>query len=175
MNKLKLTKAVKDFVSSSQNENLTEQLEVAGYNEKEVPEIIAALRSEPQQTVVKEVIVGCKKFNLLELNETENEDGNQVYTECKTFNEYQNALGSLDATKLRDFIKVNAVGCFRTKINSKGDKVLALVGIKAIKDKPLHITRITVQAAQRLNAQIWNTNNLPECSIYYLVESLINY
>ena len=169
MNAKRKIKAVQDFAmfANLDSEQLTVKLVEAGYDEeKEVPEIISELKSESVQT---------KKFNLQELFETEEEDGGLVYKECEAFKEYQKELSKIDASKQINFIKVNAVGCFRQILNSKAVAVPRLVGLKMNKDKVLHKTRIDKQTAERLNSQIWNTNNLPECSIYYLVESLINY
>lgn len=166
MNTKKKEKAVKDFAMFAESEELIQKLLEAGYNEEtEIPEIIEAMKAQPVS----------KKFELSELYDTEDEDGQQVFIECDNFKQYQKEVEKINGGKQIDFIKVNAVGCFRTKINSKGDKVHQLVGIKLVKEKIQSTTRIDKQTAERLNAQIWNTNNLPECSIYYLVESLINY
>lgn len=170
MNAKRKEKAVKDFAMFAGQEVIIEKLIEAGYNEDtEIQEIITAIN----QSVSGETVT--KKINLSELNETEDEDGQIVFTECNNFKQYQKAIEKMNGSKMVDFIKVNAVGCFRTAINSRGEKVQRLVGIKTLKEKPLHKTKIDIHTANRLNAQIWNTNNLPECSIYYLVESLINY
>jgi len=170
MNAKKKEKAVKDFApfANLEIEELTAKLVEAGYDEeKEIPEIIAELKGEkPTQT---------QKFGINELFETESEEGEIVFAECDNWKQYQKEVSKLNGSKDIDYIKVNAVGCFRKKENSKGNKVPVMVGLKLVNGKVECKTRINPQTAERLNSQIWNTNNLPSCSIYYLVESLIEY
>ena len=168
MNAKRKEKAVKDFVSFSSlgNEELTQKLIEAGYDEeKEIPEIIESILECEKTPVIK--------FKLSELFETEMEDGEEVFSECENWKKYQKEAEKHYGSKQIDYIKVNAVGCFRVKENSKGIKVPYMVGLKCLKEKVIHTTRIEPRIADSLNAQIWNVNNIPECSVYYLVKSLI--
>lgn len=163
MNKLRKEKAIKEFEMFSNDDMLTQKLIDAGYDEeKEVPEIVAYMQ-------------GGTKFDLLNLFSEEDEDGRTVYMESESWKSYVKEAEKIPGNKLVDYLKVNAVGCFRKKINSNGDKITYLVGIRLIKEKPLARTRIEVASAVRMNTQIWNTNNHPDSSVYYLLQSLINY
>jgi hypothetical protein len=167
MNAKRKEKAVKEFAMFAEDELLSEKLIEAGYDpEKEIPEIIEAIKTRAQ---------GGVKFDLLDLFSEEDEDGRTVYTESENWKEYQKEAAKLSGNVLTDYLKVNAVGCFRKKLNSDAVAVQYMVGLRLIKEKPLAKTRIEVASAVRMNAQIWNTNNHPESSVYYLVESLINY
>lgn len=170
MNFKRKEKAVNDFVNhpavNVSTELLTAELVSAGYNEEtEVPEIIEAILASESTSGIK--------FKLSELFETEIEDGEEVFKECENWKKYQKEAEKHFGSKQIDFVKVNAVGCFRVKENSKGIKVPYMVGLKCLKEKVIHTTRIELRIADSLNAQIWNVNNIPECSVYYLVKSLI--
>jgi len=167
MNTKKKEKALKDYkgFADLQANELTEMLVNDGYDlEKEVPELIEAIKSAQKV-----------QFDLNELNSTEEDDetGDVEFVKCEAWESYKAAERAYNGMKQHVFIKVNASGCFQVKLNSKGDKVTKLVGLKLHKEKPLQETSIQVNTARRLNEQVYNNANAEGSRHYYLIKELI--
>ena len=169
MNAKRKIKAVQDNAEFKNLpiDELTLHLVDAGYDEfKEVPELIQELQKEESDT---------NKFDLESLYKIDrNELGELVAESCPEWKEYQKLAEQYNGSKMIDYIKVNAVGKFKTIFNSKNQPVSIMVGIQTVKSTIEGKTRITPVTANDLNAQIWS-NNPPHGSYYYLIAELINY
>lgn len=88
----------------------------------------------------------------------------------ESFQEYQELVNKLPGHENKDFVQYMASGVFKTILNDNADKEVILVGIKINNIKPVNHTRVPVNVARNLNAQIMDRNNPPSNSRYYLLK-----
>ena len=88
----------------------------------------------------------------------------------ESFVEYDKLVNSLNGFENRDFVQYLASGVFKTILDDNADKKIILVGIKINNIKPVNQTRIPVNIARNLNAQIMDRNNPASNSRYYLLK-----
>jgi len=88
----------------------------------------------------------------------------------ESFVEYDKLVNSLNGFENRDFVQYLANGVFKTILDDNADKKIILVGIKINNIKPVNQTRIPVNIARNLNAQIMDRNNPASNSRYYLLK-----
>ena len=168
MNAKKKEKALKDYkgFADLQANELSEMLINEGFDaEKEVPELVEALKAQPT----------TEQFELSELYKSDYDDevGETEYVKCEAWERYKEAEKAHNGMKQELYIKVNASGAFAVKMNSKGEKYTKMVGLIVHKDKPLQETRIQVNTARRLNDQVYNNANAEGSRHYYLLKKLI--
>lgn len=92
----------------------------------------------------------------------------------ESFKKYQELVNSLQGHENRDFVQYMASGVFNTILNDNADKEVVLVGIKINNIKPVNFTRVPVNVARNLNAQIMDRNNPASNSRYYLLKKPSN-
>ena len=169
MNAKRKEKAVKDYkgFAELQENELSEILVKDGFDiEKEVPVIIEAIKTKtPEQ----------KQFSFSELYLTEMDEDTREneFVKCKAWDDYREAERAYSGIKSVDYLKMNASGCFQIRLNKYGDKYSKLVGLLIHKEQPLTTTRISVNAARRMNEQVFNTANAEGSRHYYLIKELI--
>lgn len=88
----------------------------------------------------------------------------------ESFEKYMAMFSKLDGHKNRDFVQYMASGKFELQHDKNLNKVEVLVGITMNKVEPVNTTRIPVSMARDLNAQIYNRDNPPSNSRYYLLK-----
>jgi hypothetical protein len=92
----------------------------------------------------------------------------------ESFEKYQELVNSLPGHENRDFVQYMASGVFKTILNDNADKEVVLVGIKINNIKPVNVTRVPVNVARNLNAQIMDRNNPSSNSRYFLLKKPSN-
>jgi hypothetical protein len=92
----------------------------------------------------------------------------------ESFTKYQELVNSLPGHENRDFVQYMASGVFKTILNDNADKEVVLIGIKINNIKPVNFTRVPVNVARNLNAQIMDRNNPASNSRYYLLKKPSN-
>jgi hypothetical protein len=88
----------------------------------------------------------------------------------ESFKKYLELVNSLPGHENRDFVQYMASGVFKTILNDNADKEVVLIGIKINNIKPVNFTRVPVNVARNLNAQIMDRNNPASNSRYYLLK-----
>jgi len=88
----------------------------------------------------------------------------------ESFQKYQDLVNSLPGHENKDFVQYMASGVFKTILNDNADKEVILIGIKINNIKPVNTTRVPVNVARNLNAQIMDRNNPPSNSRYFLLK-----
>ena len=88
----------------------------------------------------------------------------------ESFQKYQDLVNSLPGHENKDFVQYMASGVFKTILNDNADKEVILIGIKINNIKPVNTTRVPVNVARNLNAQIMDRNNPASNSRYYLLK-----
>jgi hypothetical protein len=92
----------------------------------------------------------------------------------ESFKKYLELVNSLPGHENRDFVQYMASGVFKVILNDNADKEVVLVGIKINNIKPVNFTRVPVNVARNLNAQIMDRNNPASNSRYYLLKKPSN-
>ena len=88
----------------------------------------------------------------------------------ESFQKYQELVNSLPGHENKDFVQYMASGVFKTILNDNADKEVVLIGIKINNIKPVNFTRVPVNVARNLNAQIMDRNNPASNSRYFLLK-----
>ena len=88
----------------------------------------------------------------------------------ESFQKYQELVNSLPGHENKDFVQYMASGVFKTILNDNADKEVILIGIKINNIKPVNFTRVPVNVARNLNAQIMDRNNPASNSRYFLLK-----
>lgn len=105
-------------------------------------------------------------YGQLQAIPTKDEDGEIEYKPTEQFTKYIETVEGLRLDEMKDFYQYNASGQFR--FTKRGNAVLT--GIKLERPQPIHTTRITVKDALEMNRQIYDRNNPPSNSRYFLLK-----
>ena len=88
----------------------------------------------------------------------------------ESFQKYQELVNKMPGHENKDFVQYMASGVFKTILNDNADKEVILIGIKINNIKPVNYTRVPVNIARNLNAQIMDRNNPASNSRYFLLK-----
>lgn len=91
----------------------------------------------------------------------------------ESWEKYEKLVNSLPGHENRDFVQYMASGVFKTILDDNADKKIILTGIRINNIKPVNYTRIPVNMARNMNAQIMDRNNPPSNSRYYLLKKTV--
>lgn len=137
------------------------------FNDDEIAEIISAIKTSKVSTedsaAVKTVSPNDKIAHQLKQFDYENLTGEE-------WDKYSKLVASLSGHENFDFVQYMASGKFQKKQDENLHIYDALVGIVINNIKPLNTTRVPMKVARDLNAQIYNRENPPSNSRYFLLK-----
>jgi hypothetical protein len=170
MNAPRKTKALKDFAEFAELEEneLSVKLSEAGYSEAEISELIPSLKGEPKSEIVK-----FDPAEFVNVSTTDDDGFVELHFDNSNWKAYKEIEKGLNGMIKHDFFTVLAHGIFEKK-DQNGQTINVLRGIKLKKDKPLSKTRIQLNLAREANQNIYNSPNVPNGIVYYLLADYVN-
>jgi len=174
MNKLSLNAAVKkykDLIGKSKEEiiNVLSKDEKQ-YSEAECNEIYESLQNkEISSKKIDKFQVDLSwllDYSRLEAIQEKDDDGDLILKPSLEFKRYQELEDSLLLDNKYDFYQFFASGQFK----KKKDGTDLLIGIVINRPQSIHTTRIPLKIAKELNRQIYDKNNPPSNSRYFLLK-----